>query len=291
MNRGEIKMKETENQFSNSVENFQNLKYLYDLQLTYIRKKGIHFTFVFVKYSDEMSVSYEEFYQLVKENLRKSDFVFADWSKQYIILVLSISKAMESKSFLGRLQTAMSPFKMPLVAVIAEIANSLHPLEEILEVGEKEVMSLDFSDAQIVVIPHFMEKERMKMKVSIIENDHITQSIFSNLFHNLETAEQDLEVRVFNDGLEFIESDWYRSEHHHIVVLNDILPRKNGFEVLHYLRGLPNEQKYLILFISTRNSEEAQLYSFENGADAYFVRPFNLKIFEIRIKNHLRRSR
>nr|WP_285848882.1 response regulator [Solibacillus isronensis] len=129
------------------------------------------------------------------------------------------------------------------------------------------------------------------MKVSIIENDHITQSIFSNLFHNLETAEQDLEVRVFNDGLEFMESDWYRSEHPHIVVLNDILPRKNGFEVLHFLRGLPNDQKYLILFISTRNSEEAQLYCLENGADAYFVRPFNLKIFEIRIKNHLRRSR
>lgn len=278
-------------QFSNGIGKFQDLKKLYDLQLAYIRKKGIHFTFVFVKYSEEAALSYEDFYQLVKENLRKSDFVFAHQSKQYVILVLTISRVMESKSFLGRLQTAMSPLKMPLVAVIAEIANSSHPLEEVLEVGETKVMSLDFSNTQMIAIPYFMEKERIKMKVSIIENDHITQSIFTNMFHNLETDEQDLEIRVFNDGLEFMESDWYRSEHSHIVVLNDILPRKNGFEVLHYLRGLPNEQKYLILFISTRNSEEAQLYCFENGADAYFVRPFNLKIFEIRIKNHLRRSR
>lgn len=284
-------MNETLNRFSKSIANFQDLQHLYDLQLAYVRKKGIHFTFVFVKYSDDASVSYEDFYRLVKDHLRKSDFVFAHHSKQYVILLLSISKVMESKSFLVRLQSALSPLKMPLVAVIAEIANSLHPLEEVLAVGEAKVMSLDFSDAQILAIPHFTEKERIKMKVSIIENDPITQSIFSNLFHNLETAEQDLEIKVFNDGLEFIESDWYRSEHPHIVVLNDILPRKNGFEVLHYLRGLPNEQKYLILFISTRNSEEAQLYCLGNGADAYFVRPFNLKIFEIRIKNHLRRSR
>ncbi|MEK4385254.1 response regulator [Solibacillus sp. FSL W7-1464] len=284
-------MKETKNQFGNGIENFRDLKHLYNLQLAYVRKKGIHFSFVLVKYTDDASASYEDFYQLVKDHLRKSDFVFAHQSKQYIILLLSISKVMESQSFLSRLQSALSPLKMPLVAVIAEIANSLHPLEEVLEAGEAKLLGLDFSDAQIVAIPHFAEKERIKMKISIIENDPITQSIFSNLFHNLETAEQNLEVKVFNDGLEFVESDWYRSEHHHIVVLNDILPRKNGFEVLHYLRGLPNEQKYLILFISSRNSEEAQLYCLENGADAYFVRPFNLKIFEIRIKNHLRRSR
>ncbi|MEK3766859.1 response regulator transcription factor [Solibacillus sp. FSL K6-4121] len=284
-------MKVTKNQFkfSEGIENYQDLRNLYNLQLAYIRKRGIHFTFVYVKYSEESAVSYEEFYRLVEGNLRKSDFVFTHQSKQYVILVLSISKEMESKSFLSRLQTSMNPLNMPLVAVIAEIANSTHSLEEILEAGESKVMDLDFSHTQMVAIPYFLEKERIKMKVSIVENDHITQSIFSNLFHNLETEEQNLEVRVFNDGLEFIESDWYRSEHPHIVVLNDILPRKNGFEVLHYLRGLPNEQKYLILFISTRNSEEAQLYCLENGADAYFVRPFNLKILEIRIKNHLRR--
>ena len=283
-------MTETVGQYSNPVGNFEGLKRLYDLQLAYIRKRGIHFTFVFVKYPEKASVSYEEFYQYLKVNLRNSDFVFAHQSKQYAILLLSISKVLEAKSLLARLESGL-PISIPLVAVIAEVANSLHTLEEVLDIGEEKLMSLEGSDAQVTVIPHFIEKERVKMKVSIIENDHITQSIFSNVFHNMETADQDLEIRVFNDGLEFMESDWYLSEHHHIVVLNDILPRKNGFEVLHYLRGLPNNQKYLILFFSTRNSEEAQLYALENGADAYFVRPFNLKIFETRIKNHLKRSR
>lgn len=285
-----MEMKEATPNFSDTIERFHVLKQLYDLQLAYIRKKRIHFSFVFVKYTEKAAVSYEEFYRLLEGKLRNSDFAFAHTSEKYVILLLTISKVTESKSFLERIDSSLSPLNMPLVAVIAEIANSLHSLEEVLEIGEGKVIGLDFSEKQILAIPHFVEKERMKVKVSIIENDPITQSIFSNMFHNLETDCQDLEIRIFNDGLDFIESDWYRSEHSHIIVLNDILPRKNGFEVLYYLRSLPNEQKYKILFISTRNSEDAQLYCYENGADAYFVRPFNLRIFEIRIKNYLRRS-
>ena len=60
MNRGEIQVNVTTGQFSNGIGNFQDLKELYDLQLAYIRKKGIHFTFVFVKYSEEAAVSYED---------------------------------------------------------------------------------------------------------------------------------------------------------------------------------------------------------------------------------------
>ncbi|MBD8035333.1 response regulator [Solibacillus sp. A46] len=284
-------LNQTTSRFSNSVENFQFLNQLYKLQLVYVKKKRIHFSIVYIKYSQEASVSYEEFIQVLKSQLRSSDFAFAHKSENFVILLLAISKVNETKALLGRIQTKLQPFNMPLVSVIAEIANSLHALEEVLGIMEETVMRLEFHHSQSIVLSNFLEKESVIVKVSIIDNDLITQSIFSNLFHNIETEHRELEIRKFNDGQDFIESDWYQSSHSHIVVLNDILPRKNGFEVLHYLRGLPNEQKYLIVFISTRNSEDSQLYSFENGADAYFVRPFNLKIFEIQMKNYLSRPR
>lgn len=277
--------------FHNKIDNYYYMEKLYGLHKAYVRKRKIHFSFVFIKYSNEASVSYEEFFRLINDQLRSSDFAFMNKASEYVILVLANSKVKESKSFLGRISSTLPQLNMPLVTVIAEIANSLHSLEEVLETCEAKVLELDLSQVDPFIIPNFMVEERVKVKVSIIENDKITQSIFFNMFHQMETDHRDLEIRTFSDGLDFIESDFYLSEHNHIIVLNDILPRKNGFEVLYYLRNLPNEQKYYIIFISSRNSEDAQLYCYENGADGYFVRPFNLKIFEIKIQNYLRRSR
>ncbi|MGI6508409.1 MAG: hypothetical protein ACOX4A_08535 [Saccharofermentanales bacterium] len=60
------------------------------------------------------------------------------------------------------------------------------------------------------------------------------------------------EIKVFQDGYEFLESTWYLSSHTHLIIMNDILPRQSGLDVLHKVRMMPNNQKVYCLFDDER---------------------------------------
>lgn len=276
------------NEFEALVQDYHQLEQLYELQRAYVMRKRINFSIVLLKYEENEIISYENYYQMIEEQLRNSDFAYKHKDGLYIILLLSISRIVEVKSFLKRLQDVLGQLPIPLIASIAEIANAKYELSTVLQIS-CEGLSTYFSTEEPLIIYDFLGKESELIKVSILENDDVAMSIFKKMMLNIDIPDIELEIQLFKDGLEFINSDWYKSGHKHIILLNDILPRKNGLEVLHYLRSLPNEQKYLIQFLSTRVSEDSLLNAMENGADGYFVRPFNLKVLETQIKNYLRR--
>lgn len=275
--------------YEQKIIEYAQLQQLYKLQLAYVMRKKIHFSIVLIEYKEEFPISYQQFYDQLKGRLRDSDFAYMHSEKQYIVLLLTISKTAEAQSFIQRIQHVFAQDNIPIDSVISEVANDAHSLDEVLAISESALLYQDNKGQAPIIVKDFLARSKVIIKVSIIENNRITQSIFTNLFQHLSIDNVQLDIQTFSDGLQFIESDWYRSAHSHIVVLNDILPKKTGLEVLDYLRALPNEQKYIILFCSSRVSEDAQLYCFEHGADAYIVRPFNLKIVEKQIKNYLRR--
>lgn len=275
--------------YEQKIIEYAQLQQLYKLQLAYVMRKKIHFSIVLIEYKEEFPISYQQFYDQLKGRLRDSDFAYMHSEKQYIVLLLTISKTAEAQSFIQRIQHVFAQDNIPIDSVISEVANDAHSLDEVLAISESALLYQENKGQAPIIVKDFLARSKVIIKVSIIENNRITQSIFTNLFQHLSIDNVQLDIQTFSDGLQFIESDWYRSAHSHIVVLNDILPKKTGLEVLDYLRALPNEQKYIILFCSSRVSEDAQLYCFEHGADAYIVRPFNLKIVEKQIKNYLRR--
>lgn len=100
-----------------------------------------------------------------------------------------------------------------------------------------------------------------------------------------------LKMNAFTDGATFLESNWYQSGETHIIILNDTLKKKNGMEVLHKLRNMPNNKKYIIIMLSKRRTEQDMLYSYEQGVDEYILKPFNVRLLEAKIKRLLRRLR
>ncbi|MER2189595.1 MAG: response regulator [Solibacillus sp.] len=273
--------------FREIVEDYEQLRNLYELQRAYVMRKKINFSIVALKYVGQQQGSYEAYYAVVKRQLRTSDFVYKHVEKHCVILLLSITRVVEVKSFLTRLKKTLGKEIEPVIASVAEVANAKHELATVLECA---IDGLKHATAeQPYFMPYFLDREKETVKVSILENDIVTLSIFKNMIQNLEVKNIELQVEVFQDGLQFMQSDRYVSGHHHILLVNDILPKKNGLEVLQFLRAQPNERKYYVLFISNRLSEESLLNAMENGADAYFVRPFNLHVLETQIKNYLRR--
>lgn len=295
-----------ENKWADKTE-YEKMSMLFQVQLSYVERTKITFSIVLLRWHPAcvfpgMSTTeqYRLLYDFVSKQVRNSDTVFCDPHCKYIIISLGFSGNNEARHFLHRLFTTADHLlkdvrgdvSTAFLATSSEIANAHCTLENVLETGTAYLEKLETqSPNTILAIEEFAQFDTELLKVSIIEENTITVSILKNLLHNMNLANFELQIQTFADGYEFLQSNWYQSGHTHLVLVNDILPRKNGLEVMNYLRSLPNDEKYIIMLMSKRASEDAVLYAFDNGADAYFSKPFSLRLIETQIKNIVRRLR
>lgn len=92
--------------------------------------------------------------------------------------------------------------------------------------------------------------------------------------------------KVYNgqDGL-----DYARTEVYDLLLLDVMLPKINGYDVLKQLRKENNQTPVLIL--SARSEQEDKIEGFISGADDYVTKPFDVSELLLRINAILRRSR
>ena len=136
---------------------------------------------------------------------------------------------------------------------------------------------------------NYKERKVETVKVSILDSNELFQEILKMSMERIVPSHAQLEIQLFSAGDEFLESNWFLSSHRHIIIMNDILPRKNGLEVLKTLRTLPNDKRFNILMMTKRNSEEDMILAYENGVDRFLVKPFSIKLLEAQVKRTMER--
>ncbi len=118
--------------------------------------------------------------------------------------------------------------------------------------------------------------------VLIVEDE---QHLAEGLRFNLEA--EGYQVEIAGDGETALELLMQRPQRFDAVVLDVMLPGKDGFEVATDLRHAG--QFVPILMLTARSRPEDVLRGFEAGADDYLPKPFELKILTARLKGLLRR--
>ncbi len=229
---------------------------------------------------------------------RKSDFVFKFSNHPVWFLVLAQSGEREAAAFLRRLfgkaKTKGIPTlnnqKLLFSASVAEIGNDEGTFEELISAGALALKaSLSKGPEKIEYIASFKKRPSEKVRVSILEENAIYRDVLYRTLDNLDLGHFELEIKEFQDGYEFLESKWYLSSHTHLILMNDILPRQSGLDVLHEIRRLPNNNRIIVFMMTKRSSEEDMIYAYESGVDSYFVKPFNLRLLEIEVKRTFER--
>jgi DNA-binding response OmpR family regulator len=122
-----------------------------------------------------------------------------------------------------------------------------------------------------------------KKRILIIEDD---ESISLGLRMNLEA--EGYEVRIAEDGETGLERVRSRDEGLDLVILDVMLPRRNGLEVLRVLRGEGNAVPVIVL--SARGAEMDKVMGLELGAEDYVTKPFGLAELLARVRAVLRRD-
>ncbi|WP_313705021.1 heavy metal response regulator transcription factor [Massilia sp.] len=101
-------------------------------------------------------------------------------------------------------------------------------------------------------------------------------------------AESGFAVRLARNGRDglFIA----REEEIELVVLDVMLPRMDGWQVLEALRADPATEQIPVLFLTARDEVEDRVRGLELGADDYLVKPFAFVELVARIRTLLRRG-
>ncbi len=80
-----------------------------------------------------------------------------------------------------------------------------------------------------------------------------------------------------------------RSDEFDLILLDVLLPKKNGFEILHDLRA--DGIRTPILMLTARSTTEDVVQGLDHGADDYLTKPFAFNVLLARMRTLLRRER
>jgi DNA-binding response OmpR family regulator len=120
-----------------------------------------------------------------------------------------------------------------------------------------------------------------KKQILVVEDD---ESITLGLEMNLQA--EGYEVKIAIDG----EEGYRRAAEgpFDLVILDVMLPKMNGFEVVRALRGAGNHVP--VVMLSARGAEMDKVMGLELGAEDYITKPFSLAELLARVKAVLRRD-
>ena len=95
------------------------------------------------------------------------------------------------------------------------------------------------------------------------------------------------EAKGFADGISMLEA--LKTEKPELVVLDIMLPGKDGVEVLKEIRQSPETRKIPVIMATAKGTEMDKIQGLDTGADDYLVKPFGVMEMVSRIKAVLRR--
>ncbi len=125
-----------------------------------------------------------------------------------------------------------------------------------------------------------MEGRTRKVLIADDEPD-----ILEILKYNLE--KEGYQVSTAKNGDEALEKA--RQHQPDLIILDMMMPRKNGMQVLELLRAQEMFRDTLIMFLTALNDEATQLKGFGTGADDYVSKPVSTSVFVSKVNALFRR--
>lgn len=95
------------------------------------------------------------------------------------------------------------------------------------------------------------------------------------------------EAKGFADGISMLEA--LKTEKPELIVLDIMLPGKDGVEILKEIKSNPETRKIPVIMATAKGTEMDKIQGLDTGADDYLVKPFGVMEMVSRIKAVLRR--
>ena len=119
------------------------------------------------------------------------------------------------------------------------------------------------------------------MNILIIEDEY---SLADAVAETLKNEKFNVTIKINGEDGE----DEALTENYDLILLDVMLPKKNGFDILRYLRQ--ERIKTPIIMLTAKTEIDDKLNGLEHGADDYITKPFSMRELMARIKAVLKRT-
>jgi two-component system, cell cycle response regulator len=243
----------------------------------------------------------KEFATFLKTNSRTGDIVIRFGGEEFILLLpeLTVDEAervvrrLVKKFNMTTLPTENGGLSCTFSAGIVEVNNTTQSIEDWLLLADNALYDAkDSGRNQVKIANHELASVHQKLvKIAIVDDDPIIRTMLVDLLETLgKEGQYHLEIESFKDGSAFINDEWSKTEHPYLVILDGIMPRMDGIEVLQQLRSSRSD-RYTVIMLTSRKSERDIARALQLGADDYITKPFKLLELETRIRHLLKRMR
>ncbi|MEI2375646.1 response regulator [Priestia megaterium] len=241
----------------------------------------------------------QAFVEYMKHEIRPTDHIFRYGGEEFILL-LPKTNIKEAETVLNRLLDSFvkkvfthqsNSFYCSFSGGVVEVHNNEWPLEKALHQADEALYIAKESGRQkIVASSQSKLVKKRTLRMAIIDDDSIIRTMLKELLSKIDVGDRyEVKIEVFKDGIEFFESQWIHSSDQYFVILDGMMPKMDGLEVLQKLRQQKRHDQYTVVMLTSRNSEQDIQRALELGADDYMTKPFKLMELEARVRHLMKK--
>jgi len=238
-----------------------------------------------------------EFAQYIRQNIRSLDMIYRYGGEEFIIIFPKCTNV-EAKRRLNELIKGFSQvefihndtnFNVTFSAGLFTIENDSITIDEALQEADKslyEAKKLGRSRVECLQMDSNTYKNS-KLNISVIDDDIIIRSLLAQMLQSITIANVELNIQTFENGPSFFNSEHANDDFNHFVILDGIMPKMDGLEVLQKIKQGKNSSRYKVLMLTGRNSKSEVESALSLGVDDYVTKPFYVNELKARVEQIL----
>jgi len=230
----------------------------------------------------------KSFAAIVMETKRNED-IFCRYGGEEFALILPNTGRTQAADFIQRIREQLSShwfasadqrFQVTFTAGITESQmDNAHPEKLVAEADQALYLGKKAGRNQTILFTPQMvsSPDEHKLNILIVDDDPlIREMVVSRLRQWQPNRNIPVSVKGYEDGIQFLHSEWYSEQEKYIILLDGAMPVMDGVEVLNKLRNDYPERNIVVAMLTARINQTDIIHALQNGADDYIVKPFQM---------------
>ncbi|WP_456272083.1 response regulator transcription factor [Bacillus sp. AK031] len=257
----------------------------------FLRKNDINF--FILDYAIHNKLSGEDnvlAWKAVKDTLPYNSF-FLELGIQRAAVIYPTESASEAETlFKESIDSVLKEVQKPL-SIAGKVYSDITEGLELQGIIYESAETAPVDDSELLVEDEQTEggNDKKILRLSILDDDEVIRMFLGDQLDAVDWGEWEVDLEVYREGESFFNSGRLNDHGKHIIVLDGIMPRMDGMEVLSEIRKEYSENQVSIIMLTSRNRENDIVSAFEAGAFDYVTKPFKINELIARIKRVAKR--
>lgn len=221
------------------------------------------------------------FSRLLLDMKRESDSFFRYGGEEFA-LILPDTKAQAAAALVERFRSAFAEIDFSAVApeplhvtFSAGISEYRLKQDSLVSTADQALYLAKKNGRNQTAVYEPVDSEfRRRLNLIIVDDDALVRRLVAKQFSAWKPEEFDLRIEEYVDGASFVESSWYKPEENYMILLDGVMPKMDGLEVLNHVRSRYPHENIVVSMLTSRNNESDIVLALKSGADDYIVKPF-----------------